>query len=138
MEAESGGNKRAVAVSARDKVKASGLFGSCRGNKVGRICVVWRGCGSIYWHRCDGMGCAVCRHCWLLAFARADLELSTDFRWTMVSSRWFHLIIVFGKYEWRYLRVIRGRSSIYRCSECRSSFRLGFVTGTCFCLSWSG
>ena len=32
--------------------------------------------------------------------------------------------------------VIRGHSSIYHCSEC--SFQLGFVTGTCFCLSWSG
>ena len=40
----------------------------------------------IYWHRCDGRGCAVCRHYWLLAFARADLKLSTDFWWTMVSS----------------------------------------------------
>ena len=32
--------------------------------------------------------------------------------------------------------VIRGHSSIYHCSQC--SFQLGFVTGTCFCLSWSG
>ena len=34
---------------------------------------------SIYWHRCDGRGCAVCRHYWLLAYARADLKLSTVF-----------------------------------------------------------
>ena len=56
----------------------------------------------------------------------------------MVSSRWFHSTVVFGKYEWLYLSVcvFQGCSSIYRCSKC--SFRLDAVTGKCFCVSWNG
>ena len=65
------------------------------------------------------------------AFARADLKPSTDFWWTMVSSR------TLGSMNGDIGQCMcRGHSSIYRYSEC--SFRPSFVTGTCFCLSWSG